>query len=243
MLHEMTIDGISIDAYNARLLSYSVSGTSLTNNTSALTDVMKMPSLFSTVLGTRQLTVTLTFYPHHLGTDATNTSIMSRYAAATENIVAFEAAIIGKIVEISLPDGFLYTAMVNVLSAATFDGSGEHDVTYTFAAIRHRSELTANVEPNGKIICQSTTVCPCKIIVTMPQYTSLMTLMGFLIQRVEAETELIVDSINGTITQGGVNKFLDTTMIEFPKLTPGENIISCSDETAKIKVVYTPIYV
>lgn len=59
---EMTVNNIDIANYSARLLSYSVSGTTLTNNVSANNDLVKMPALYSTEYGTRTLTVTLTFF-------------------------------------------------------------------------------------------------------------------------------------------------------------------------------------
>lgn len=156
---EMTVNNIDIANYSARLLSYSVSGTTLTNNVSANNDLVKMPALYSTEYGTRTLTVTLTFFPRLDGCSSKNTDIIDRYTVATDNIAKFETDIIGKKVEISLPDGYIYSSIVTSVSTATFDSSGEHDVTYTFNAIRHKQTVTADVALNGKIYCKSTTPC------------------------------------------------------------------------------------
>ena len=129
MLNEMTINGVDVSAYNARLQSYSVSGTTVTNNLSASRSILTAPTLFSAVPGTRTLSLTLTFYPHYFGDNAKGLTVSDRLAIATENITAFEGLLVGKVVEISLPDGFIYTAIVNSIAAATFDSSGEHDVT------------------------------------------------------------------------------------------------------------------
>lgn len=59
---EMTINGIDISLYNARLQDFSVGGTTVNNTTSAVGAFLKMPSLFTTTLGTRQLIITLTFF-------------------------------------------------------------------------------------------------------------------------------------------------------------------------------------
>nr|DAZ25479.1 MAG TPA: distal tail protein [Caudoviricetes sp.] len=240
---EMSVNNIDISDYSARLLSYSVSGTTLTNSTSATTNLLKMPALYSTVFGTRTLTVTLTFSPHLDGCSAKGTDITDRYAAATDNIARFEADIIGKAVEVSLPDGYIYTSVVTSISAAVFDSSGEHDVTYTFMAIRHKQAITATVAPNGKIYCQSTAPCKFKLIVTLPEESSLITVMDIVVIHVAENTPLVIDGELGLITLGGVNKFLDSTLIEFPVLQPGENIISCNNSQADIQVIYTPIYV
>lgn len=46
MLNEMTINGVDISAYNARLQSYSVSGTTVTNNLSASRSFLTAPTCF-----------------------------------------------------------------------------------------------------------------------------------------------------------------------------------------------------
>lgn len=240
---EMTVNNIDISNYSARLLSYSVSGTTLTNNVSANTNLVKMPAMYSTEYGTRTLTVTLTFSPHLDGCSAKGTDITDRYAAATDNISRFEADIIGKKVEISLPDGYMYSSIVTSVSAAAFDGSGEHDVTYTFNAIRHKPTVTADVAPNGKIYCKSTTPCKYKLVVTLSEQSSLIAVCGIVVINIAANTPLVIDGELGLITLGGVNKFLDSTLIEFPILYPGENIITCTNSQAKIQVVYTPVFV
>ncbi len=240
---EMTVNNIDISNYSARLLSYSVSGTTLTNNVSANNDLVKMPALYSTEYGTRTLTVTLTFFPRLDGCSSKNTDIIDRYTVATDNIAKFEAEIIGKTVEIALPDGYIYTSIVTSISAATFDSSGEHNVTYTFNAVRHKPTVTANVAPNGKVYCQSTTPCKYKLIVTLPEQSSLITVCGIVVINIAANTPLVIDGELGLITLGGVNKYLDSTLIEFPVLYPGENIITCTNSQAKIQVVYTPVFV
>ena len=240
---EMTVNNIDISNYSARLLSYSVSGTTLTNNVSANANLVKMPALYSTEYGTRTLTVTLTFFPRLDGCSAKCTEITDRYSAATDNITRFEAEIIGKAVEISLPDGYIYTSVVTAIAAAAFDGSGEHDVTYTFMAVRHKPTITATVAPNGKIYCQSTTPCKFKLKVTLPEQSSLLSIMGIVVINISANTPLVLDGELGLITLGGVNKFLDSTLIDFPLLYPGANTISCNNSQADIQVIYTPVYV
>ena len=101
MLNEMTINGVDVSAYNARLQSYSVSGTTVTNNLSASRSILTAPTLFSAVPGTRTLSLTLTFYPHYLGDNAKGLTVSDRLAIATENITAFEGLLVGKAVEIA----------------------------------------------------------------------------------------------------------------------------------------------
>lgn len=240
---EMTLNGIDIQNYNARLQNFSVSGTSVANNISQNSNVLKMPSLFSSVLGTRKITLTLTFRPNRYGEPTRNVSVSDRLELAAENIALFEAAVIGRIVEIGLPDGFIYTALIDTIGAPTFDSSGEHDVVYTFSAIRHKPREIKAVSPNGKLYCKSTVSTPFKLSYIPSADLSNFTVMGIKIKALPSGSELVIDSERCIITIDGVNKFLDTDCTSFPMLHPGSNTITSSITTAEITVSYTPVFV
>ena len=231
MLNEMTINGVDVSAYNARLQSYSVSGTTVTNNLSASRSILTAPTLFSAVPGTRTLSLTLTFYPHYFGDNAKGLTVSDRLAIATENITAFEGLLVGKVVEISLPDGFIYTAIVNSIAAATFDSSGEHDVTYTFNAVRHAKPISEIIKANSYMICKSNTA-------TLPIITAV-----YANTKSEVILQGVIDSVSGKITANGKNKFGDSDLIDFPVLQPGKNQITSSASDVSITVSYTPIYI
>lgn len=239
MLNEMTINGVDISAYNARLQSYSVSGTTVTNNLSASRSILTAPLLFSSVPGTR----TLTFYPHYLGDYAKGLTVSDRLAIATENITAFEGLLVGKVVEISLPDGFIYTAIVNSIAAATFDSSGEHDVTYTFNAVRHAKPISEIIKANSYMICKSNTATLPIITAVYANTKSEVILQGVTIKNITVGTKIVIDSVSGLITADGKNKFGDSDLIDFPVLQPGKNQITSSASDVSITVSYTPIYI
>ena len=243
MLNEMTINGIDVSAYNARLQSYSISGTTVTNNLSASRSILTAPTLFSAVPGTRTLSLTLTFYPHYLGDNSKGLSVSDRLAIATENITAFEGLLVGKVVEIALPDGFIYTAIVNSIAAATFDSSGEHDVTYTFNAVRHAKPISEIIKANSYMICKSNTATLPIITAVYANTKSEVTLQGVTIKNIAVGTKIVIDSVLGLITADGKNKFGDSDLIDFPVLQPGENQITSSVSDVRITVSYTPIYI
>lgn len=243
MLSEMTINGVDVSAYNARLQSYSISGTTVTNNLSASRSILIAPTLFSAVPGTRTLSLTLTFYPHYLGDNSKGLSVSDRIAIATENITAFEGLLVGKVVEIALPDGFIYTAIVNSISAATFDSSGEHDVTYTFNAVRHAKPISEIIKANSYMICKSNTATLPIITAEYVNTKSEVTLQGVTIKNITVGTKIVIDSLAGLITADGKNKFGDSDLIDFPVLQPGKNQITSSVSDVSITVSYTPIYI
>ena len=241
-MNEMLINGVDIKTFNARLQTYSVGGTAVTNNTAAAESLVVLPALYYVNFGPRTLNITLTFFPRTVGSDSRNTSIPERLHRATDNIIRFESLIVGKVVEIYLPDGYYYTALVQSLPAPSFDSTGEHDVTYTFLAIRHLPARKAAVSVGGTIKCISNTDTKCVIAASFSQAHETITLCGVIINNITANDVVVIDSVNGLITCNGVNKFLDTEFYDFPLLSPGENIISCTATDASLQVTYTPVF-
>ena len=92
------------------------------------------------------------------------------------------------------------------------------------------------------IYCLSNTKTAFRIIITTAAALESLTVNGITVNDLPANSELIIDSVNGLVTCNGVNKFKDTDLINFPYLDPGSNIISCSSSVSGIKVEYTPIY-
>lgn len=239
---EMLINGVDIKVFSARLQTYSVSGTAVTNNTSAANSLVELPQLYYVDFGARTLTITLSFFPRGAGSDSRNTGVPERLHRATENIIRFESQLHGRVVEIRLPDGYFYTALVQSLPAPEFDATGIHDVTYSFLAIRHLPERTELVAPNGRINCLSNTKTKFILKATFPSVYETVTICDIAINNIPAEAELVIDSVHGLITCNGTNKFLDTKFYDFPILEPGENIISCTAADAELQVVYTPVF-
>ena len=242
MIPEMTINGMNIKKFNARLLSYSVGGTVLTHSTSASGSILQLNRVYHTILAPRSLSITLTFFPKASGESARGMSIPERLSISTQNIVRFESELIGQIVEIGLPDGYYYTACLTAIQPPTFDATGEQDVVYTFSAIRHELQRKEVVTSGNSLICRSNTKTPCKISFTLSSAQNSITVCGVTINSVAANTEIVIDSVNGLITAGGVNKFNDTSFVDFPYLLPGDNTISCSVSGVTLTVIYTPVF-
>lgn len=61
-----------------------------------------------------------------------------------------------------------------------------------------------------------------------------------IVKNLKGNKTIIIDGINGTVTQDGINKFDDTDMWEFPFLVPGKNSITLSKDTCNITIKYNP---
>ncbi|WP_432291562.1 phage distal tail protein [Clostridium baratii] len=63
------------------------------------------------------------------------------------------------------------------------------------------------------------------------------------IKNLQANKKIVIDGREGTVTQEGKNKFIDTDMWEFPFLVPGENIIQLSKNSCIVNIKYEPRYI
>lgn len=64
-----------------------------------------------------------------------------------------------------------------------------------------------------------------------------------IVKNLKGAKTIIIDGMNGTVTQDGINKFNDTDMWEFPFLVPGKNNILLSKDTCNITIKYNPRYI
>ena len=241
---EMTINGKSIRQYNARLLDYSVSGTGRAYSQSSSGSILRVPIVYHTTLSPRTLSITITFFPRKTGTDSSrNNSIPERLSRSTDNIVQFESDTSNRVLEIGLPDGYIYKAVLQSCGTPSFDATGEQDVEYSFLAVRTKPAVKRVITAGGSVYCESNTTTPFRISFTVTSNAASMIVCGITINNITANTEILIDSELGIITADGLNKFDDTDLIEFPYLHPGSNTITCSIPGTEIAVVYTPIYV
>lgn len=240
---EMLVNDKDIAVFSARLMTFNVSGTAVTNNTSAAGSTLAAPLLYGCTFAPRTISVALSFQPKSINGSSRNRSVPHKLHKATENIVAFESEVVGKTFEIFLPDGYWYSCLFSSSSVAEPDASGIMDVTYTFLGIRHLSKVLENVPVSGRINCLSNTNTAFKLRLSSETALESLTVCNITVNNVPANTELIIDSINGLITCGGENKFLDSDLIDFPYLNPGANTIVCTAANAVISVEYTPIFV
>lgn len=240
---EMTVNNRSIKEYNARLLSFSVGGTERSYSQSAVGSLLRLPTIYHTTLSPRQLTITLTFFPKAFGTsDSRNTSIPEKLSRSTDNIVRFESDISNKVLEIGLPDGYIYKAFLQSCGTPDFDATGEQDVEYSFLAIRTKAPVKKTITSGEIIDCVSNTETPFRLSFAVTSNIVSMVVCGITISDIAADTEIVIDSELGIITANGANKFADTELISFPILVPGSNTIDCSVSGTEITVVYTPVF-
>ena len=90
------------------------------------------------------------------------------------------------------------------------------------------------------------TKTPCIVEITPLYDTIELVITGLneriVIKNLHANKKIIIDGIEGTVTELGANKFADTDFWEFPFLIPGTNTIGLSKDTCNVTIKYNPRY-
>lgn len=63
------------------------------------------------------------------------------------------------------------------------------------------------------------------------------------IQNLKKDVPIVIDGENGFVTEGGINKFADVDLFDFPSLLPGRNKIVTDQKDVAVVVKYKPRYI
>lgn len=225
---EMVINGADIAQFGARLLDYSIGGTTVTNNTTGGEGrLLALPCLVSKSYAARKLTVNLVITSQMRGgIPAMLASLVAQKANLDSVILADDTC------TITLPDGYLYECLVTSTGTLTPDSNGQADITYTFDAIMHHGIAHATIA-NGvnNINCTATVKTYCSIDITNVQgsvTTVNLPELG-ITASVPLGKTIRINGINKTVTMDGSNAFLRlSNFIDFPVLVPGANKLTLS---------------
>ena len=125
------------------------------------------------------------------------------------------------------------------------------DVVLTFAAVR-RGKLQNEVRSSTRSLTfynYGTSESGLKVTLTSTSalskatmtYESADGLKTVNVSNLKANTPFVIDGIEGKVLENGINSFLKTDLVSFPKAMPGENTISVSS-SMKVEVEFYPTY-
>lgn len=217
----MFVNGRPISWYGGELqYDYSVTGAELDTS---YTSTGQFPLLLQQKAGLKTISLPITFHGKDSKEAYMRYSLFCQDASGTP--------------ELTLPDGFLYTAIMTGISAEKYITEGSMDVTFTFAGIRHGpyQKVTGN-----RLICMSTLPkTDCILTVTVKKTQTNYKVGSVTFPNVTAGEKLCVDGITKRILVGGVPAAQRAEWLEFPYLVPGINNITCPDT---VTVEYYPAY-
>lgn len=139
-------------------------------------------------------------------------------------------------------DDSLYTG---IMRSYTCESTGVYHyqlLTVTLEAIR--SFDLVKVDFNGDVTIDNpgTVSSGLKISFKPGKVIETFTVYGVTIKKIKGVGSVVIDGIEGKVTENGVNKFADTDIINFPKIEPGLNTVSCSDGTIPVTLEYYPTF-
>lgn len=217
------INNNDIVEYGARLLSFSVGGTELTTATGTSYNA-NFPKLFHTDYGQRTINITLVFKSKEA-----KSGILAKMHAVALQKSMLDKLLYGSVVEISLPDGYLYKCVLNSIGNESFDGE-RLEATYSLTGIRHLSLATIK---GTSVYCSSTVVTDCKVTVkitgceddTRMQFVMMNESgsVSYSMDGVNSGDIVVFDGINCKVTKNRLNAFGDSNVVDFPKLYTGNN--------------------
>lgn len=221
------IDVLNMEEFGARLVSYQVAPTPVTNEYLEGYKTLMAP-LMDTDISKREIVIIL----HLKGSTPTE-------IANNENKL-FSA--IYKESELLLPDGYQYSCIFREGSSESISQSLT-EIEITLVGVRHLGLVVVPcINVNTEINCSSTVDTPCIIRITPEMPLESITVYGITISNVS--DTVIIDGIKKKITMSSDNKFADTDLTEFPSLHPGVNNIWVSDiSSAIITVEYYPTFI
>lgn len=232
MFHDCVVNGKPLATYGgAALLDYSIGETEVSPATFHGVNRTNF-NLLRNFFGLRDIALTIVFEAEDLRQAKLNRS-------------ALNGALFGKS-EIFIPDdGFYYDVICTSTGAEELIGIGNRSAQikslYQFSGIRHDALKTVTLPVGKTIYCLSTMpVTDCRLTASPIVAGTNYQLGGAIFHNVNVGDLLVFDGIEGKITQNGENAAATVSWLEFPKLTPGPNMIQCVDP---ITVEYYPTFI
>lgn len=125
-----------------------------------------------------------------------------------------------------------------------------YELTLNFkSTFKLSDEITINMnrETSKNINVEGNIKTPCIIEITPLWDTIDITISGLnddiVIKNLKVNKKIIINSLEGTVLEDGINKFADTDFWEFPYLLPGVNTIKINKDTCNINVKYKNRYI
>ncbi|MCI9274201.1 MAG: hypothetical protein HFE39_09675 [Clostridiales bacterium] len=112
--------------------------------------------------------------------------------------------------------------------------------TLTFAAIRRYPLVSVSLSGSGEVYNPGTCPSGMRLDVTPFAAFEAFIINGVTCKSLAAGKTFTIDGLEGQVICEGINRFADTDLSEFPKITPGRNSIEMSFP-AEVKVSFYPI--
>lgn len=141
-------------------------------------------------------------------------------------------------------DNFEYVAVLTGYTVTETGVNFYNEVELTFSAIK-RLPMVTRVFDGGNGVVKNLGSIPSgvKLVVTPKVDIASMTINGITVNDLASGLPFTIDGLVGEVKCNGINRFLDTDLIEFPKVYPGDNEIKSSNTNVEVEVSYYPTFI
>lgn len=233
----MLINNIDISKYNARVLDVNIQNSSISNLNDLDIKNKLLPLFLKSNVALNNITVTLLINSldkrqYYLDKSNLLSSMLDSFDIYfKDRNLKFKCVLVNQADQASL-------RQIRGRFQLTFIGYNlENEVAQT---INRVTSKTIDVTGNIKV--------PIKLEITPVIDMIDLKITGLsedplIVKNLKGNKTIMIDGIEGTVTQDGINKFEDTDMWEFPFLVPGKNNITLSKDTCNITIKYNPRYI
>ena len=141
-------------------------------------------------------------------------------------------------------DSFEYIAVLTSFDVKETGIDFYNEVVLTFSAIR-RLPMERKVFDgcNGVFKNRGSVESGAVITITPKSSMESITVNRITVKNLSANLPFIIDGLIGEVKCSGVNRFLDTDLVDFPKVQSGENTVEVSSTNAKVEISFYPTFI
>lgn len=228
----MLINNIDISNYNARVLEVNIQNSSISNISDFETKNKLIPLFLNSEVNLNKITVILLVDSLDKKQYYLDKSNLIKNMLNVFDIYFKDRNLRFKCVLLEQSDKPSLRQIRGALQLNIIGYNIENEVIEVLDGIKSK---TISVGGNSNI--------PCIVEITPTTDMIDITIQGLnegpiIVENLKANKTIVIDGVKGTVTQDGINKFLDTDMWEFPYLVPGTNTINVDKDTCNIRIVY-----
>lgn len=141
-------------------------------------------------------------------------------------------------------DRFEYVAVLTAFDVVETGIEFYNEVTLTFSAVKRLPMVTRRFDKgNGSFKNIGSIPSGMRVAITPGSALASLTVNGIVITDMTAGLPFVIDGLVGEVMCNGINRFLNTDLIEFPKANPGDNEIKVSDTNVVVEVSFYPTFI
>lgn len=221
--YKTKINDLPLNSFNAELLDYTVGDSSYSNGY-ILPPLSILPIRLEGRKGLRPITLSLDFSGDE--------------RREIELKISEMKAILQQGADILLPDGFYYYTVYESCSTTQEVAPWLVNAQFSLLGVRHGVEKKETLSKSGKIFVDGNSDTPAVFKIETKEKS--VSVNNIKISNIN--NTIIVDGIEKTVLENGINKFSETEMIAFPKLKSGWNEITISGN-ATVEISYYPMFI